>query len=348
MSGRGQKFNRILFATVFGWLPASTATAVTIATVPVGNPGNAGDTRYPNGGVSSFGSVSYSYNIGTYEVTAGQYTEFLNAVAKTDTYGLYHPNMDTAVGSVGCNIKRSGSSGNYTYSVAADWANRPVNYVTYWDSCRFANWLHNGQPTGAQGAGTTETGAYTLTTTGIANNTVTRDANATWAITSENEWYKAAYYDPNKPGGAGYWNYPTRSNTKPSNVLSSTGTNNANYHDSQSNINGGTGYTILDPYWRTEVGAFASSPSAYGTFDQAGNVWEWDEVMLLGSSRGIRGGSYNFGESSLLASHRTTENPFQEGENAGFRVVQLPEPTTALSLLAVLPFLRRRRERIAP
>ena len=46
--------------------------------------------------------------------------------------------------------------------VAGDWAGRPVNYVSYWDSCRFANWLNNGQPTGPQGAGTTETGAYTL------------------------------------------------------------------------------------------------------------------------------------------------------------------------------------------
>ena len=36
------------------------------------------------------GSVGYNYNIGKYEVTAGQYTEFLNAVARTDTYGLYN------------------------------------------------------------------------------------------------------------------------------------------------------------------------------------------------------------------------------------------------------------------
>ena len=44
--------------------------------------------------------------------------------------------------------------------MAADWADRPVNYVSFWDAARFANWLHNGQPTGAQGAGTTEDGAY--------------------------------------------------------------------------------------------------------------------------------------------------------------------------------------------
>ena len=59
---------------------------------------------------------------------------------------------------------------------------------------------------------------------------ITRNAGATYFIPSENEWYKAAYY---KGGGtnAGYWTYPTQSNTAPSNVLSPTGTNNANYYD---------------------------------------------------------------------------------------------------------------------
>jgi hypothetical protein len=57
---------------------------------------------------------------------------------------------------------------------------------------------------------------------------ITRNAGATYFIPSENEWYKAAYY---KGGGtnAGYWLYPTQSNTVPSNVLSATGTNNANW-----------------------------------------------------------------------------------------------------------------------
>ena len=40
-----------------------------------------------------FGAVGYMYNIGKYEVTAGQYCEFLNKVAATDTYGLYNDSM---------------------------------------------------------------------------------------------------------------------------------------------------------------------------------------------------------------------------------------------------------------
>lgn len=92
--------------------------------VTVGDPGNAPDTRYETPG---WGAVDYTYNITKYEITAAHYPEFLNAVAATDTYGLYNTDM---LSYFGCQIARSGSSGSYTYSVAEDWANRPVNYVS--------------------------------------------------------------------------------------------------------------------------------------------------------------------------------------------------------------------------
>ena len=132
-----------------------------LETVPVGNPGNTGEwsgQSYGGDGPDRIcGAVDYAYNIGKYEVTAGQYTEFLNAVATTaDTYGLYNTLMwsDT----YGCKIQRSGSPGSYSYLVDAngdgiedaDRVNRPVNYVSWGDAARFANWLHNGQPTGVQ------------------------------------------------------------------------------------------------------------------------------------------------------------------------------------------------------
>jgi hypothetical protein len=87
-----------------------SADAVTIDMVTVGNPGNAPDTRYNS---ISVGSVSYSYQIGKYEVTAAQYTEFLNAVAKADPNGLYNTNMGTQLG--GAHIQRGGSSPNFSY-----------------------------------------------------------------------------------------------------------------------------------------------------------------------------------------------------------------------------------------
>ena len=155
-------------------------------------------------------------------------------MATTDTYGLYSSGMAVVGGGWhGCGIIQSGSSGSYSYSVTGSYSQPtcPVYDVSWGDAARFCNWLQNGQPTGAEGAGTTETGAYTLNgaTTNAALMAVTRNAGATYFIPSENEWYKAAYYDPNKPGGAGYWTYPTQSNTAPSNMLSSTGTNNANF-----------------------------------------------------------------------------------------------------------------------
>src|SRR2546426_808545 len=62
-----------------------------VQTVHVGNAGNANDPATGN----LYGGVGYAYNIGTTEVTVGQYTEFLNAVAATDTYGLYNTHLAT-------------------------------------------------------------------------------------------------------------------------------------------------------------------------------------------------------------------------------------------------------------
>jgi len=328
------------------------AQAVTIDTVPVGNPGNAADTRYETPG---YGSVGYSYNIGKYEVTAAQYTDFLNKVARTDTYGLYDAVMDTAVNSHGCNIKRTGTSGSYTYTIGNGttdvllWANRPVNYVSYWDACRFANWLHNGQPTGIQTAATTERGAYTLDNyTGGDGRTIGRNAGWKWAVTSEDEWYKAAYY---KGGGtsAGYWNYPTKSNTAPSNVGSDGYTDPGNHANYWNNA-----YTIGAPYRRTKVGEFEKSGSAYGTFDQGGNVWEWNEAVIATSHRGLRGGWY--GEASTLgdgvatlhASYRAGYGPAYGYNVAGFRVSEaVPEPSSIIALgMLLTPLLGIRRRRM--
>jgi hypothetical protein len=124
--------------------------------VTVGNPGNAPDTRYG----FPVGAVDHVYQIGKFEVTAGQYAEFLNAVAKVDPNGLYNTSMGDPGGHYGANNVRSGSSPNFSYSVPADCANRPVNFVNFWDAARFANWIQNGQPVGGQGPGTTEGGAY--------------------------------------------------------------------------------------------------------------------------------------------------------------------------------------------
>lgn len=294
---------------------SKAGTSITIDTVTVGDPGNKADTPHHSNSSAGVGSVAYTYNIGKYEVTAGQYTAFLNAVAATDNYGLYNTDMWTR--SYGCKIRRTGSSGAYKYEVASDYANRPVNFVSWGDAARFANWLHNGQPIGAQGSDTTEDGAYYLN--GATSNeglAVVRKANWKWAVTSEDEWYKAAYYKGGS-ANAGYWYYPTQSNTYPAWELSATSQNAANYRDDVK------GLLIGDPYYRTEVGAFRNSDSAYGTFDQGGNVYEWNES---GSSRGIRGGYYGDGLGMETQSRSSNVPPTFEREYGGFRVAAMPAP----------------------
>jgi len=283
--------------------------------------------------------VAYSYNIGTYEVTAGEYTAFLNAVAATDTFGLY--NTDQAPGNAfDCRITRSGVSGGYSYSVDSAFVNRPVNYVSFWDSTRFANWMHNGQPTGPQSKSTTDNGAYTLTADGISGNTITRNAGWQWAVTSEDEWYKAAYYKGGNTN-AGYWLYPASSNTPPGRDVNDPSGNNANL----ATIGSGGG-PIQSPYYTTVGGEFQNSASPFGTFDQGGNVKEWNEAIMLGSfpARGIRGGGFSDSEFSPAADWRDFEFTRIESSNTGFRVVTIPGPSS-VALLAIGGVMATRRRR---
>jgi formylglycine-generating enzyme len=314
-----------------------------LETVPVLNINNPGALSGAGaGGVGPTrvcGSVGYMYNIGRYEVTAGQYCEFLNKVAGVDTYGLFSVNMWYST--VGCRIERyagSGTTGNpYQYRVAADYANRPVNYVSFGSACRFANWLHNGQPTGAQGLATTEDGAYYLN--GAVSHSallaVTREADWKWAVTSEDEWYKAAYYNP---GIGGYYEYPTGTSSPPGRDPNDASGNNANYF--------GHPYPIQSPYYTTVVGQFKDSQSPYSVFDLGGNLWEWNEAVLVlaDSFRGTRGGCFNDLSNYLQASYRYGDYPESPDSYVGFRVVQVPEPAT-LSLLAVGGLLIARRRR---
>ncbi len=309
----------------------SPTLGLDVVTVPVGNPGNAGELSGAGAGGYGpdriCGAVDYAYNMGKFEVTAEQYTEFLNAVADTDTYALYSESMWSS--DTGCKIQRSGSSGSYTYSVDANRADRPVNYISWGDAARFCNWLENGQPTtGGQDLTTTEDGSYYLNgaTSSEALLAVTREPDATWVIPSEDEWYKAAYYDaPN----AVYYDYPTGTDATPSNdLIDPDPGNNATFYDGD--------FTIGSPYWRTEGGAHENSESPYDTFDQAGNVWEWTEAILFGTARSMRGGAFSYdslGISIMQASFRDGDRPTDEADSFGFRVAYVPEPAT-LALLA--------------
>lgn len=135
-------------------LTASIANAsIAIDWVTVGNVGNAAD---PATG-SLYGAVGYEYQIGKYEVTNAQYTAFLNAVDPTgaNANGIYNPFMASNLR--GRITYTSGATNGEKYTIRSNMGNKPVNFVSWHDSARFTNWLHNGQ-----GSGSTETGAYTM------------------------------------------------------------------------------------------------------------------------------------------------------------------------------------------
>jgi len=346
--------SRIWAATKFGAGEPRSWTARLGVPVPnanfvmVGDPGNASDT-------TGFGAVAESFQIMQYEFTNQQYTDFLNSVAQSDPYGLYNPNMYTEPGYNRGGITRNGSSGSYTYFVnPSDMGNKPVNWVSWFDAARVANWLMNG----ATSSSSTETGAYTLNGA-KSGNAVAVNPGATVYIPTEDQWYKAAYYKGGSTN-AGYWTYATQSDTAPTKVTADAMGNGRS--SSGENLNGQGNYANynLGADWNSQKGNVTSvgtngGPSAYGAFDMNGNVEEWNDLTgTAGSSRGLRGGSWidDFAF-DLSSSDRITIDPSSEDNFIGFRLaspVAVPEPSTWVMGLAGIAcggwqMVRRRRAR---
>ena len=302
----------ITAATMFATIGLHAASyKMDIDTVRVGNAGNAADM----GGTVGRGSVGYEYNIGTTGVTAGQYTAFLNAVASTsDTFGLYNTNM--ATDARGCGIQATTVGGVTTYT-ATKGDNMPVNFVSVYDAMRFCNWVTTGN---------TETGVYILN--GAVNDIslVVRN-DAAWqaggiAITSLDEWYKAAFYN----GSTGQ--YSTYANG-----LNTITTSEANFDNSVGTI--------------TDVFAYGTT-SSYGILDMNGNVYEWTDTVT-GSYVYMRGGYSASAAIHLVASYSNVSAAASENHFNGFRVSSLnpiPEPSTYAAIfgglaLAVAAYRKR-------
>ena len=353
-------------------LAVAACLAAEIDTVEVGNPGNAPDRRtvFFNGQPDvNLGSVAQPYRIATFEVTNAQYAEFLNAKAATsDPSELYNPQMTTSANG---GITRAGSgtaASPFAYATKNNYADRPVNFVSFYDSIRFANWLHNGQ-----GSASTETGSYTLPSTDpipAGGDSITRNPDATWALPSEDQWYKAAYHQPASQGGDSdsYWTYATQSNTvpdvdNPDTLNVPDPTNVANYFRDDTIANGfNDGYAInpngdLSDLHVTPVGSYSQADSFYGTFDQTGNVHEWTDTAIVQNPgqvneftlRIIEGGSWTALAGRQSAGFRTEPDlPGAEEPDIGFRLALVPEPTTAALLILPLTVLlsprRPRRE----
>ncbi len=356
------------------------APAVSMEFVTVGDMGNAGELSGISApGLGAYGvdrpntgAVAYGYNIGKYEVTATQYTEFLSAVAGVaDPYGLYNPLMvhkdpptRGAYGDYAPHITRSGAEGSYTYAIDAGFENRPVNFVSTADAFRFANWMHNGKPSGVQDSTTTETGAYDLVGThqyyeylpevytypdtidwpyvarwypgalatelnlrlNATLGAVTRETNAKYALPTEDEWYKAAYYD----GNGSYYDFAMQTDDQSVVDLYIEDPDpgfNANYKPAS-----GWDFTLVNHPGTypsilgvpSDVGEFENSDSHYGTFDQSGNLGEYvhELIGINGDKILVRGGFFNAKIADITAASRFKQaDPAMDWATYGFRLV---------------------------
>ena len=170
-------------------------------------------------------------------------------------------------------IRRGGSEGNYQYTPYPGSANAAVTYISWHDALRYCNWLHDGD---------TEDGAYSFT----GKTTVgPRKAGARYFVPTEDEWYKAAYYDPNAKE---YRLLPLR------------------------NMHALHGDEEIPP------------KSRYGMLGAADRIWEWTESKVGEQFRVIRSDSW-FQGNNPQARGRFYSNPDLELGHIGFRVGRTAE-----------------------
>ena len=295
--------------------------AFTMTFEPIGNTGNAPDTT---GNPNQAGSVGYHYNMGKYEVSR-------DMVIKAN-----------AAGNLGITLSDMTSFGG-------NGANRPATGVSWNEAARYVNWLNTSNGYSPAYKFTTQPGDLGYSSNAnlslwvpmdpgyLASNQF-RNSQAKYFLPSMDEWYKAAYYDPNANGGAGgYWNFPTGSDSAPTAVSGGTAAGTAVYNQP---FNQG-------PADITNAGGL----SPYLVMGLGGNVFEWEETEndlvnnSPSSARGVRGGNWNLNSNNLSASFRLSVNPTFESVSFGFRVASIPEPSSAVLLTLATVGLWQRRKR---
>jgi formylglycine-generating enzyme len=278
----------------------------TIDFVNIGNAGNAADT-------TGYGAVPYAYRVGKYEISQND-------------------------------ITKATASGMANVTAGAWTGNRPAANISWYEAAAFVNFLNmsSGYKTAYDLTFSSDSGIWSMTLWSSADawqlggENLYRHKDAQYFLTSENEWYKAAYYNP---GGSNYFLYPTASDSAPTAVASGSDAGTAVYD--QPLEQGPAGVDV------------AGALSSYGTMGQGGNVLEWTESAFNGvnnlpsGDRALRGGYWSSVGFPLRSSARDFYDPPIEFDNIGFRVASVPEPSTyALLAMAGAGWLLWRRRKV--
>ena len=286
----------------------SGSNSFEISFVQISQTNNAKDPASGN----NYGAVPYEYRAGIYEITESMITKA------------------TASGLVGV------TAGAWTNQ------NQPAGNLSWFEAAAFVNFLNTNSG---------KTAAYNLAWNGSAWSMTLQAASNAWTLggtnlyrnkdayyflPSENEWYKAAYYNP---AGTNYFLYPTTSTNVPTAVASGTDANTAVYN--QAALQGPAAVNL------------AGGLSAYGTMGQGGNVWEWMETAADGTNttsdenRNLRGGTFALTADPMRSVEFRSFGPASDNVTFGFRVASVPEPSTyALLLLGAgaMYLWKRRRD----
>jgi hypothetical protein len=192
---------------------------------------------------------------------------------------------------------------------------KPKAWLTWYEAAQFCNWLTSGSE---------ETGLYVFVEGSFDSIRdrweAAQEYGTVYCLPTEDEWYKAAYYDPGKPGGAGYWEYPDGSNILHARIPAEDDGIAANVE-------------LVASSTTVEIDAYPLSASPYGTQQQGGNVFEWNEA-LIGADRGCRGGSYYHDVLYAQSDERGSYVPSGSAGSIGFRVVAIDDPTVYHTITA--------------
>jgi formylglycine-generating enzyme required for sulfatase activity len=264
-----------------------------------------------------------------------------NNTADTTTYGAVPYEYRAGKNEISqLQITKATQIGMANVSAGAWTGNQPAAYISWYEAAAFVNFLNTNSGKTAAYALTFSNSQWSMALQSSSNawtaggTNLYRNKNAFYFLPSENEWYKAAYYNA---AGTNYFVYPTGSDTAPTAVASGTNAGSAVYDNVAS------------------VPAIVNSAgglSPYGTMGQGGNVYEWNESAFDGANsspsegRAFRGGGWDDSEVGLRSSFRLGDGPTGESLFIGFRVASVPEPSTAvLVLMAGGAWLLRRRLR---